>query len=63
MASRRLFTDRFLTDDYKPEIYTKEGLQWIDKANFKGLITRHFPELKQAMDTVDNPFKPWKVPA
>ncbi|KAI8907781.1 heme peroxidase [Powellomyces hirtus] len=62
MASRRLFTDRFLTDDYKPEIYMKEGINWIEKqGNFKSLITRHFPELKDAMNTVDNPFKPWKV--
>ncbi|KNC99779.1 uncharacterized protein SPPG_05157 [Spizellomyces punctatus DAOM BR117] len=64
MASRRLATDRFLTDDYKPEIYGKEGLDWIEKqGNFKSLITRHFPDLKPAMDTVDNPFKPWKVKA
>ncbi|TPX61985.1 hypothetical protein SpCBS45565_g07120 [Spizellomyces sp. 'palustris'] len=64
MASRRLFTDRFLTDDYKPEIYGKEGLDWIEKqGNFKSLLTRHFPDLKPAMDTVDNPFKPWKVKA
>ncbi|KAJ3186085.1 hypothetical protein HDU85_001003 [Gaertneriomyces sp. JEL0708] len=62
MASRRLFTDRFLTDDYKPEIYTKEGLNWIEKqGNFKSLITRHFPDMKKYMDTVDNPFKPWKA--
>ncbi|KAI8817011.1 heme peroxidase [Fimicolochytrium jonesii] len=62
MASRRLFTDRFLTDDYKPEIYTAEGIKYIEtQGNFKGLISRHFPELASAVNSVDNPFKPWKL--
>ncbi|KAI8824296.1 putative alpha-dioxygenase [Fimicolochytrium jonesii] len=62
MASRRLFTDRFLTDDYKPEIYTAEGIKYIEtQGNFKGLISRHFPELASSVNSVDNPFKPWKL--
>ncbi|KAI8824876.1 heme peroxidase [Fimicolochytrium jonesii] len=62
MAARRLWTDRFFTDDYRPEIYTKEGIEWVKtQGNFKSLVTRHFPELKSVMDSVDNPFKPWKV--
>ena len=29
MASRRLKSDRFFTDDYRPEIYTEFGLDYI----------------------------------
>ncbi|KAJ3284793.1 hypothetical protein HK104_009770 [Borealophlyctis nickersoniae] len=62
MASRRLFTDRFLTSDYTEEVYTKEGLDWINKeGNFKSLVTRHVPEVAAMMGSVDNPFKPWVV--
>src|SRR5690606_16574814 len=31
MASRRLKSDRFFTDDYRPEIYTELGLDYIRK--------------------------------
>ncbi|KAJ3292194.1 hypothetical protein HK104_005519 [Borealophlyctis nickersoniae] len=62
MASRRLFTDRFLTADYSPAVYTQDGLNWIkQQGTFKAMVTRHFPEMKPFMDTVDNPFKPWKA--
>ena len=30
MASRRLKSDRFFTRDYRPEVYTPAGLDWID---------------------------------
>ena len=29
-ASRRLQADRFYTDDYREEVYSKEGLAWVD---------------------------------
>ena len=29
MASRRLKSDRFFTQDYQPEVYTQVGLDWI----------------------------------
>ena len=44
-ASRRLQADRFYTDDYRPEVYTEEGMQWVDDASLKTVILRHFPEL------------------
>ena len=31
MASRRLKSDRFFTDDYRPEIYTEFGLDYIEQ--------------------------------
>jgi hypothetical protein len=29
-ASRRLFSDRFLTSSFRPEFYTNLGVQWIN---------------------------------
>ncbi len=31
MASRRLKSDRFFTNDYTPEVYTAEGLEWVEE--------------------------------
>ena len=30
MASRRIESDRFFTRDFRPEVYTPEGLAWVD---------------------------------
>jgi hypothetical protein len=63
MASRRLKSDRFLSRDYRPEIYTKEGIDWVEENTMKSIISRHFPAVAVAMEEVpdDNAFKPWKV--
>jgi hypothetical protein len=61
MASRRLNSDRFFTDDYRPEIYTEEGIQWVRNATMAGILKRHFPQVSAALDGVDNPFAPWKT--
>ncbi len=59
MASRRLESDRFFTRDYRPEIYTKEGIDWVEDNSMRTLLLRHFPELEPALRGVDNPFAPW----
>lgn len=59
MASRRLFSDRFYTDDYRPEIYTQLGLDYINSTDARTLLLRHMPELEGAMEKVGNPFFPW----
>ena len=63
MASRRLKSDRFLSRDYRPEIYTKPGIAWVEDHSMKDVILRHFPVLAFAMEGLDdgNAFKPWKV--
>jgi hypothetical protein len=63
MASRRLKSDRFLSQDYRPEIYTKEGIDWVEDNSMKTVIVRHFPTVAFAMEKIedDNAFKPWKV--
>jgi hypothetical protein len=63
MASRRLKSDRFLSRDYRPEIYTKEGIEWVEENSMKSVIARHFPSVAFAMKGLedDNAFKPWKA--
>jgi Animal haem peroxidase len=63
MASRRLKSDRFLSQDYRPEVYTKEGIAWVEESSMIDVITRHFPEVSFAMEGLDNAFKPWKARA
>ncbi len=59
MASRRLKSDRFYTDDYRPEIYTQEGLDYVRNNGLKSVLLRHMPELKPVLERVANPFAPW----
>jgi hypothetical protein len=61
MASRRLKSDRFLSKDYRPEIYTKEGIKWVEETTMVGLLVRHFPALAAPMKGLDNAFQPWKA--
>ena len=59
-ASRRLEADRFFTESYTEEIYTKEGLAWVDAATLKGVLLRHYPELAMSgLSNVVNAFEPW----
>jgi hypothetical protein len=60
MASRRLESDRFFTRDYRPEVYTKEGIEWVENNSMRTLLLRHFPDLEPALQGVENPFAPWK---
>jgi hypothetical protein len=63
-ASRRLQADRFYTDAYREEVYTEEGLQWIDDAFFKTVLLRHYPQLgATGLIGLDNAFEPWDVGA
>jgi hypothetical protein len=65
MASRRLKSDRFLSRDYRPEVYTKRGIEWVEETSMRDVIVRHFPAVAFAMEGVEdgNAFKPWKVRA
>lgn len=59
-ATRRLQADRFYTDCYNEETYTKEGLDWIDDADLKTVLLRHYPELAATgLANVKNAFEPW----
>ncbi len=60
MASRRLEADRFFTRDYRPEVYTQAGLDWIETNTMRSVLLRHFPQLEPALRGVDNAFTPWR---
>jgi hypothetical protein len=59
MASRRLKSDRFFTKDFRPEIYTPEGIAWIDTNNMRTILARHYPQLHPYLSRVNNAFAPW----
>jgi hypothetical protein len=61
MASRRLESDRFFTRDYRPEVYTREGIDWVEGNSMRTLLLRHFPELEPTLRGVANPFAPWQT--
>ena len=60
MASRRLKSDRFFTDDFRPEIYTEFGIDFLRKNTMLDVIRRHYPQVAPALEGVQNAFAPWK---
>lgn len=59
MASRRVQADRFYTEDFRPEIYTPEGIARIRNLNgMRDVIERNAPNLKEAVSTRDSSFHP-----
>lgn len=61
-ASLRLLADRFFTVDYRVEVYTPEGLAWVDGTRFKDVLLRHLPALAETgLANVDNAFEPWDL--
>lgn len=63
MASRRLKSDRFFTVDFTPEVYTPEGMQWLDDNTMITVLLRHYPELGPALVGATNGFAPWPAAA
>ncbi|MGW1199473.1 peroxidase family protein [Streptomyces sp. NPDC002536] len=61
MTARRLKSDRFFTACYRPEIYTAEGLEWIDRTSLGDVLLRHHPELAPALEGARNVFAPWRL--
>src|SRR6266481_4169706 len=60
MASRRLQSDRFLTVDFRPEIYSPFGMDWIEQNSMTSLILRHCPELASMTPRDGSAFAPWR---
>lgn len=60
MASRRLKSDRYIATEWKPEVYTHEGLAWVQDNTMKDILCRHFPELRAPLRNVRNAFAPWE---
>jgi hypothetical protein len=59
MASRRLKSDRFYTYDFRPEVYSTEGLKWIADNTMGTVLARNFPALAPRLKGVKNAFAPW----
>ncbi|QKV91012.1 peroxidase [Streptomyces sp. NA02950] len=60
MATRRIQSDRFLTADFRPEVYTPLGLDWVEKGSMSSVILRHCPELAGLLPRGVSPFAPWR---
>jgi hypothetical protein len=59
MASRRLKSDRFFTNDFRPEVYTQVGFDWVNNTSMKDVLLRHYPELDPVIGDVERVFAPW----
>jgi hypothetical protein len=59
MASRRLKSDRFIAADFRTDVYSSVGIDWVNNNGFASVLLRHYPELKPAIRGVANPFAPW----
>ncbi|MEV7193119.1 peroxidase family protein [Streptomyces sp. NPDC093510] len=60
MATRRLQSDRFLTADFRPEIYTPLGIDWVQKGGMNSVLLRHCPELAGLLPRGASAFAPWR---
>jgi hypothetical protein len=58
MATRRLQSDRFLTVDFRPEVYSPFGMDWIAKNGMTSVILRHCPELAGVLPRNASAFAP-----
>ena len=59
MASRRLNSDRFLSSDFTPEVYSQAGFEWVSDNTMSSVLLRHYPALRGTLRNVANPFAPW----
>ena len=59
MASRRIKSDRYFTNDYTARTYTPEGLDWINDSTMGSVLRRHYPSLAPALRGTKNAFAPW----
>jgi hypothetical protein len=59
MASRRLNSDRFFTEYYRPSVYSQAGLDWVQDNSMASVLLRHYPALRPALASVTNAFEPW----
>ena len=60
MASRRLQSDRFFTVDFRPEIYSPFGMDWIANSGMTSVILRHCPDLAGVLPRTASAFAPWR---
>ncbi|CAM6040673.1 unnamed protein product [Sphagnum compactum] len=60
MASRRLGADRFFTTDFNEQVYSKEGLKWVNTTEgLKDVLQRHYPQLVHKWMSATSAFSVW----
>jgi hypothetical protein len=59
MAPRRMLSDRFYTADYREDVYTRAGINWVESNSMATVIRRHFRELESRLARDANAFAPW----
>jgi hypothetical protein len=60
MASRRINSDRFLAEDFRPDVYTQTGFDWVRDNDMTSVLLRHHPQLRASLRGIANPFAPWR---
>ena len=61
MASRRLETDRFLTEHFNEEIYGATGFKWVkETTGLRDVLMRHFPDVEKELPPKESAFKPYE---
>ena len=60
MASRRLRSDRFYTNDFTPDVYTPGGFAWVADNSLRTVLQRHCPSLAPLFADNRNVFFPWR---
>jgi hypothetical protein len=59
MASRRLNSDRYFTEDFNADVYTQLGMDWVQGTTMTDVLLRHYPQLQRSVQGVSNAFAPW----
>jgi hypothetical protein len=63
MSSHRLKPEQFFDTNYTSDVYTQQGLDWIEDNTMKSVLTRHLPQLNTPLRSVKNAFLPWHASA
>jgi hypothetical protein len=59
MASRRIKSDRFMAQGFNADVFTPEGIEWVNNNSMLSILCRHHPELAPALYGLENAFVPW----
>lgn len=60
MASRRLEADRFFTEHFTEDVYSKVGLKWVSDTNgMRDVLARHYPAIEKEIPPNSSAFTPY----
>ena len=61
MASRRLKSDRFIAQGFNENVFSREGIAWVNDNSMLTVLRRHHPELASSLYGINNAFVPWRA--